>query len=103
MIKIANDFYDAPTGRFPADGPYNGERFRNEYLIPALKKDGRILIDLDGTDGYGSSFLEESFGGLVRQCGYSSEELHERLQLKSEEDESFIEEIWQYIDEAKGS
>jgi hypothetical protein len=101
VINVAQDFYDAPVGRYPADGKYNGERFRNEILVPHLNNDGDILIDLDGTDGYGSSFLDEAFGGLVRLCGYTSQELHKRLTFKSEEDESFIGEIWDYIDTAK--
>jgi hypothetical protein len=101
LINIAKDFHDAPAGRFPEDGKYNGQRFRTEYLIPALADGGHVLVDMDGTDGYGSSFLEESFGGLVRLCGFSAKDLHERIELKSEEDESFIEEVWEYIDTAK--
>lgn len=102
VIKVATDFYDAPAGRFPEDGDYHGERFRNEHLLPALSQStGHVLVDLDETDGYGSSFLEEAFGGLVRLCGYSASELHNRLKLKSDEDESVIYEIWEYIDNAK--
>jgi hypothetical protein len=100
-INIAKQFYDAPVGRFPADGDYNGQRFRNEYLVPALKSGNDVFIDMDGTDGYGSSFLEEAFGGLVRLCGFTSKDLHARLRLKSDEDLSFIEEVWEYIDSAK--
>lgn len=99
-INIAKQFYDAPAGRFPEDGKYNGQRFRQEYLVPALLAEGDVFVDMDGTDGYGSSFLEEAFGGLVRLCGFSPSQLHERLVLKSDEDESFIEEVWEYIDNA---
>lgn len=101
LIKIAKDFYDAPAGRFPEDGDYHGQRFRTEHLLPALEAGDDILVDMDGTDGYGSSFLEEAFGGLVRLCGYTSEQLHKRITLKSDEDESFIEEVWDYIDSAR--
>lgn len=101
VIKVATDFYDAPAGRFPEDGDYHGERFRNENLLPALKGDGEVLVDLDNTEGYGSSFLEEAFGGLVRLCGYTATELHDRLSLKSDEDESIVHEIWEYIDTAR--
>ena len=27
----------------------------------------RLIVDLDGTAGLGTSFLEESFGGLIRR------------------------------------
>ena len=100
-INIAKQFYDAPVGRFPTDGDYNGQRFRNEYLVPALNSGNDVFIDMDGTDGYGSSFLEEAFGGLVRLCGFTAEDLHRRLSLKSDEDLSFIEEVWEYIDTSK--
>ena len=101
IINIAKDFHDAPAGRFPEDGDYHGERFRTEFLLPALKSGDDVFIDMDSTDGYGSSFLEEAFGGLVRLCGYTAEELHSRIKLKSDEDESFIEEVWEYIDSAR--
>lgn len=100
QINVLTDFSDEPIGRFPEDGPNNGQRFRLEFLIPALEQHDSVFIDLDGTEGYGSSFLEEAFGGLVRKHGYSSSELAERLSFKSEEDDSFISEILQYIQEA---
>jgi hypothetical protein len=100
-INIARDFYDAPAGRFPEDGKYHGQKFRTDLLLPALQSGEEILVDMDGTDGYGSSFLEEAFGGLVRLCGFSAAELHQKLKFKSDEDESFIEEIWDYIDSAR--
>jgi hypothetical protein len=101
QINIARDFFDAPAGRFPEDGDYHGQRFREELLAPALRAGGDVLIDMDATDGYGSSFLEEAFGGLVRLCGFTADDLHRRLHLKSDEDESFIEEVWDYIDSAR--
>ena len=71
-INIAEEFSRHPSGRVPSDGPDNGERFRQEHLIPALKaalatKDsGRVVVDIDGCRSFGSSFLEEAFGGLSR-------------------------------------
>lgn len=99
-INVLKQFSDEPIGRFPEDGPDNGQRFRLELLVPALEQNQYVFIDLDGTEGYGSSFLEEAFGGLVRKHRYSAEELEARLSFKSEEDDSFIDEIWQYIQDA---
>ena len=31
-----------------------------------MQDGGKIIINLDGTAGYATSFLEEAFGGLVR-------------------------------------
>ena len=74
-IFVAKDFSKHPAGRFLSDGPFSGERFREETLIPmiqALDAEEVITIHLDGTRGYGSSFLEESFGGLIRKLGVSA-------------------------------
>jgi len=75
-IDVANEFSPYPSGRVTKDGDYNGERFRKEILIPAIKKalaakEGAtfVVIDLDGVRSFGSSFLEEAFGGLARDKG----------------------------------
>jgi hypothetical protein len=99
VINVERDFSRYPAGRYVTDGPHSGERFRTEFLVPALaeKTDG-VVIELDGARGLGSSFLEESFGGLVR-LGYPSQEVLERIELRSE-DASLLEEIKSYILEA---
>lgn len=100
-IKVASEFSNVPLGRFPDDSQFNGTTFRENWLIPALASHHLIQIDLDGAEGYGSSFLEEAFGGLVRIHGFTSAELLDRIQIISNEDPTLIEEIRQYIDEAK--
>ena len=65
-VTVAKDFSRHPAGRFLADGPYNGELFRQKFLEPNIRKADRIVIFFDGARGYGSSFLEEAFGGLIR-------------------------------------
>lgn len=65
-IVIGKDFSDTPGGRYPADGPWNGQKFREECLIPALRTHDKVVVDVSGVEGYGSSFLEEVFGGIVR-------------------------------------
>jgi len=100
-IAVAKDFSDSTGGRVPMEGPNSGEEFRDNLLIPALNNhSGKIFIDLDGTDGYGSSFLEESFGGLIRK-GFKADDLLNRFIFKSEEDDSYIDEVIRYIKEAQ--
>jgi hypothetical protein len=98
MISIANNFTQTPAGRYKTDGPFSGERFREELLVPALKAGNNIEINLDGTLGFGSSFLEEAFGGLVR-AGFKAVDLHTRLQILSSLD-VYRDRVWRYIDEA---
>ncbi len=70
-IIIAKDFSKFPGPRYIRQGPNSGELFRDTKLYPAFieayEKGSKLEIDLDGVAGYGSSFLEESFGGLVRK------------------------------------
>lgn len=96
VINIERQFSRYPAGRYLSDGPYSGEKFRTDFLIPAMEADKeRFVVELDGARGYGSSFLEEAFGGLVR-AGYPADEILARIDLRSE-DASLIEEIREYI------
>lgn len=98
-ISVANDFSPSPAGRYPEDGPYPGAVFRDRILIPALDEAQEVTVDLDGTDGYGSSFLEEAFGGLVRK-GYSEDHLRGKLRIKSSR-QSYEVRVWNYIHRAR--
>lgn len=97
-INIARDFSLFPGGRYRTDGEHSGEEFRDEYLIPALAKNEQVQIELDGTRGYGSSFLEETFGGLVR-IGHAPEDLLKMIVLVSRKP-ALVEEIQDYINAA---
>lgn len=97
-ISVASDYSRYPAGRYIADGPFNGERFRKKYLIPNLGKYDIVTVNLDGVRGVGSSFLEEAFGGLVRN-GVSIETLNAKLRLLCA-DRSIIEEVHGYMTDA---
>ena len=99
-LNIARDFSRYPAGRYKTDGPYSGEYCRTKYIVPALKKGDQLVIELDGTLGYGSSFLEEAFGGLVRSEGLNAADLRSKVQLRSD-DTSLVQEIWDYVDDAQ--
>jgi hypothetical protein len=101
VINVAKDFSRYPAGRFKTDGPYSGEGFRDQCLVPILKSSSGATINLDGTRGYGSSFLEEAFGGLVRD-GYSADKINTAFKLYSS-DKSLIKEIEDYINSATQS
>jgi hypothetical protein len=100
-ITIAKDFSDVPLGRYPSDGKFSGERFREEFLKPALQKD-KVTVNIDGTEGYGSSFLDEAFGGLVRKGYYTEPELRSRLTVECVDPtfKLYANLIWKYIKEA---
>lgn len=100
-IQIAKDFSRYPAGRTTKDGPFSGELFRKKFLEPNITSQDQIIIDLDGARGYGSSFLEEAFGGLVR-AGYSKVELRNKLVIKAT-NKSLEAEIFDFIDSAEKS
>jgi hypothetical protein len=100
-VSVARDFSLAPAGRNVSDGPYSGEAFRERILVPALHSfGGTLVVDLDGPEGYGSSFLEEAFGGLIRGGYVAKGDLAKRLVLASD-DPTLIDEITTYIRDAE--
>ena len=73
-INVAREFTRHPGPRYRHQGNGSGQAFRDDQLIPAMKKNseqgGRTRIDLDGTAyGYPIGWLEEVFGGAVRALG----------------------------------
>jgi hypothetical protein len=97
-INVGRDFSKHPAGRYREDGPNSGQRFREDFLLPSLKGDAALIVTLDGTRGFGSSFLEEAFGGLVR-AGLSGEFLQQRLTVQGR-DIGYVSEANQYIQDA---
>jgi hypothetical protein len=76
--------------RYPSEGPYSGQEFRETYLVPALikaKSDGtQVVVNLDGGYGHGPSFVEEAFGGLVRHHSYRPDDIDHLVEVVSEDD-----------------
>jgi hypothetical protein len=96
------DYTRTPGGRYASDGAYPGQEFLDSHLKPAFeraKSDGATLtVDLDGTAGYASSFLDEAFAGLTRTFGRA--EVEQILRIKSDAEPYLHEDIQQYIAEA---
>lgn len=84
-INIGKEFSRHPAGRFPTDGKYNGETFRKKFLMPHLEKDLPIRIYFDDAIDYGSSFLEEAFGGLIRVEGLTKDFILNHIELVTED------------------
>ncbi len=102
IINIANDFTKFPSGRYKTDGKFSGEHFRDEHLLPKLKENDRVVVNINNVRGYGSSFLEEAFGGIVRGKLFTASQLKERLVIKCDDNyRTYKTEIWQYINEAQ--
>lgn len=104
-LSIAKEFSPIPGARYPSEGDFSGQEFRNKLLVPKIKEAQclgvHLHIDLDGTAGYGTSFLEEAFGGLIRIDDYEYRLLNSLLIFKSEEDPEYITEIHEYMQDAQ--
>lgn len=103
-ISVAMNFSKTPGPRFVRQGPHSGQKFRSSVLAPALNtlpNGGALIVDLDGTAGYGSSFIDEAFGGLIRSEGFSRQSLLDSIQIKSDEEIELIEDVRQAFMDAK--
>lgn len=78
IINVVKDFSKKPYGRYPNEGDC-GQTFRREKLAPALKDHDKVHVILDGYNRYGRSFLDEAFGGLIREEKFKWADLKERL------------------------
>ena len=98
-IIIARDYSKFPGPRYIWQGPRSGEDFYNKVLLPKfeqiLENKGVLLVDLDGTAGYITSFLEESIGGLARLFGRNA--VHTHLAIKTDEEPYLLDEIITFI------
>lgn len=97
LIRVI-DFTEYPGVRYKHQGDRDtGEDFYYEKVNPsfkqAIEEDKILEVDLDGTAGYASSFLDESFGNLVYDFSY--EEITKRLKIKSDEEPDWIEVIFE--------
>lgn len=99
ILSIA-EFSRTPFGRNPEDGKFCGFNFRKNHLLPALKKQEMLTVNLnDVIEGYeyGSSFLHEAFGGLVQHEGLTFSQLKNQLKIEYEYSD-IVAEIWDYIE-----
>jgi len=103
-LSIVRDFSPTPGPRYENEGDFSGETFRREVLRPAveaaLRNNDRLQVILDGTAGYGTSFLEEAFGGLVREDHFDAASLRNTLTFISKEEPYLVDDILSYIDDA---
>ena len=105
LISVA-DFSTYPSGRDQNDGEFNGTRFRKDVLVPAVKaalaSGSRVVVSLANVMSFGSSFLDEAFGGLVRYEKIPKGDLKRVLFVEpgAAENDRYRDAILRYIDRA---
>lgn len=75
------DWSTESFGRTPEDGPWCGQNYREQVLVPAFRDYEFVYIDLEGHNRFHTSWLEEAFGGLHRVHGHKPSELERRIIL----------------------
>jgi len=108
-IDVAKQFSPYPSGRVEEDGTFNGQKFRVEHLEPALDelvnsddKSEILTVNIDGVRSFGSSFLEEAFGGLIRKTKHDPVWAVKVLNIKCSQDhlKMYHDVILQYVKDA---
>ena len=90
-IKVI-DFDEFPGLRHCSISENSGEEFYHKVFNSAFKeafeKNEELIIDLDGTDAYASSFLDEAFGNLV--FDFTLAVVKKYVRIKSEDEPHWI-------------
>lgn len=100
-LHFAEEYTRYPGGRLRKHGPFSGEAFREDILWPILQKNTRLHVDLTDTYGFGSSFLDESFGEIGKRIGLI--ECRSRITFQSDDDPALVDLIWAKIKKAANS
>jgi hypothetical protein len=105
MIKVAKDFSYAPGPRFIREGANSGELFRTAILRDAVReaieRNEELVIDLDGTAGVGPSFIDESFGGLIRADKFDYDALIKIIKVISKEQPKLEDKVQKCLEKAR--
>ena len=105
FIKISKDFSPTPGARYKSDGDFSGEEFYESILKKkfenALRQKQILTIDLDGTYGFATSFLNEAFNRLAIDFG--PDVAWKNIQIISSEEPYLIDEIKEYIYDAQAT
>lgn len=93
FIDVALEFSPAPMGRTRRQGRFSGEAFREDLLKPALRISDIVVVDLDGTSGLSTGFLDEGIAGIVRDGTIVEPEFWRRVKIISTRDPLVINDI----------
>ncbi|RYX84645.1 DUF4325 domain-containing protein [bacterium] len=103
IIRISKDFSTTPGARYRSDGKFSGQEFYENILSQkfekSLSQNKQLIIDLDGTYGFATSFLSEAFNRL--SMAFGSDVVWSNIKIISSEEPYLIDEIKEYIHDAQ--
>lgn len=97
-INVAKNFSPLPAGRTKSDNAYSGEHFR-DILAGYLQQSQNSIIEVhfNGVLGAGSCFLDEAFGGLIRDRIITHDDFHRRIKIVANKHPEIAEKINRYV------
>lgn len=92
---IIAEYSEYPGPRYCNQGDCSGEDFYHNKLNPAFAEACQtntiLTVDLDGTAGYASSFLDEAFGNLI--FDFTLENVKSKIHIISKQEPDWIQMI----------
>lgn len=85
-INVAKDFSEFPWARYRSDWEFSGQEFFEDYLDNTEEYE-KIIVNLDWTYWYPSSFLSEAFCSYYKKY---KQEWRDKLEFHSDEDPSLV-------------
>ena len=86
------DHMQVAGGRYRELSTNSAQAFRDDVLYPELQKQHPVQIDLSKVYGLGSSFLEETFGGIIVKMGWTKKsDFDQNIQIISDKNEIKLE------------
>ena len=98
ILDIGKEFTTHLGTRLRTSGPFSGQEYYEDHLLPAWNSGKTVVVFLDSIEGPTPSFFEEVFGGLVREVGLP--EVKKRLLLQANDNIHLATQAWRYMNEA---
>lgn len=95
-VSVAADFTTNPGADLIEHSDYSGQEFYEKILKPkfeeAIAKETQLDVNLDFTNGYTASFINQCFGSLVEEFGI--EQVYRTVSIISNEEPQWINYIY---------
>ena len=94
VFSFSREFSRVPAGITVMDGPRSAEEFKKNHLIPLCEQFDKVVVDLSGTLGFASSFLEYSFGNLESTIAC-------KIEIQCDDDPTIVKEVKEYMNRCR--
>jgi hypothetical protein len=82
-VIIAEQFSSYPMGRTEEDGPDNGTRFFEEFILANLAAKKEVSVVFDGVRAFGSSFLDHAFHVMPESAGFDQQTFKKYVSIEA--------------------